>query len=184
MFMRELEGKMGNKSVAADPRRCVSCKSCMAACEAVHSGERDVALPRLKVVQVNRTNTAPILCRHCADAPCAAACPAGALFQDEANARVGVDMSRCIGCRSCVVACPYGAVDVASCDASGAAPRAVVVKCDRCVDRAEGPACAEACGFTVLRVVERDGEGFIVRICDEDACDPRHPARRFDTAKG
>ncbi len=175
---------MGNKSIAADPRRCVSCKSCMAACTAKHSVECDVALPRLKVVQVNRTNTAPILCRHCTDAPCAAACPAGALFQDEVNARVGVDMSRCIGCRNCVSACPYGAVDVAFCGATGHSSRAVVIKCDRCVDREGGPACAEACGFNVLRVVERDSEGFIVRICDEEACDLQHPALRYETAKG
>lgn len=168
---------MGNKSVVADPRRCVSCKSCMAACTAKHSVENDIARPRLRVVQVTRATTAPVLCHHCADAPCVAACPAGALFQDEANDRVGVDMSRCIGCRSCVAACPFGAVDVATCGqvvtagglALSAAADASVVKCDRCVDRAEGPACVQACGFSALRIVERDEQGAIIKIHDSGA---------------
>ena len=165
---------MGNKSVVADPRRCVSCKSCMAACAAKHSVENDLALPRLRVVQVTRAHTAPVLCRHCADAPCAGACPAGALFQDEVYGRVGVDMSRCIGCRSCVAVCPFGGVDVATRSqavtvgslALSVVGGASVVKCDRCIDRAEGPACVQACSFSALKVVERDGRGSIVETHD------------------
>ncbi len=167
--MRELGRKMGNKSVAADPRKCVSCKSCMAACAAKHSVRGDVAVARLRVIQIAEAKTAPVLCRHCADAPCVAACPAKALFRDEGNRRVGVEMTRCIGCRSCVAACPYGAVDVASRGLSAHAARAVVVKCDRCVDRPEGPACAQACGFGALHVVERDDEGTIIKVCDGGA---------------
>lgn len=166
---------MGNRSVVADPRKCVSCKSCMAACAAKHSVEGDVAQARLRVVQVNRSLTSPVLCRHCADAPCASACPAGALFQDVEQARVGVDMSRCIGCRSCVAACPYGAVSLVSRGREAllgesllaVGPRAVVVKCDRCADREGGPACVEACGFNALCIVERGELGKIIARFDK-----------------
>lgn len=166
---------MRNRSVVADPRRCISCKACMAACAAKHSLDCDVAFPRLKVVQINRSATAPIFCHQCSNAPCAEVCSTGALFRDAANLRVGVDMLACIGCRSCVSACPFGAVDVVDWERSfpaggglfGIERRGAVVKCDRCVDRDGGPACVEACGARALLVVERDDDGVIAEVCNE-----------------
>ena len=150
---------MGSKFVIADPRKCVGCKACMAACLVKHFVPNDVPIARLNVVNVGEGMTAPILCHHCEDAPCAAACPTAALYRD--GDRVGVALERCIGCRSCVVACPFGAVDVVErYDAKslgdlmvGAAPRAAVIKCDRCVDRPNGPACIEACTSFALQLV-------------------------------
>lgn len=153
---------MGSKFVIADPRKCVGCKACMAACLVKHFVPGDVPIARLNVVRIGEDRTAPILCHHCENAPCAAACPTGALYKD--GDRVGVRMDRCIGCRSCVVACPFGAVDVVErYDASklgdltiGAAPRAAVIKCDRCYDRPAGPACVEACTSFALSIVDQD----------------------------
>ena len=168
---------MGSKFVIADPRKCVGCKACMAACLVKHFVPGDVPIARLNVVQVDGDKTAPILCHHCENAPCAAACPTKALYQD--GDRVGVRIDRCIGCRSCVIACPYGAVDVVErYDSSklgeltvGAAPKAAVVKCDRCYDRPGGPACVEAC------------TSFALSIVDQDVIDERQAKRKRECAE-
>lgn len=102
---------MGSKFVIADPGLCIGCQTCMAGCLLKHSAPGDVAKPRLNLI-TTLTISAPIVCHHCADAPCVASCPEGALYFDEG--RVAVKQERCIGCRSCVLACPYGAVDVVS----------------------------------------------------------------------
>lgn len=133
----------------------------MAACLVKHFVPGDVAIARLNVVRSNG-RTAPIVCHHCENAPCANACPTQALYNE--GDRVVVRMERCIGCRSCVLACPYGAVNVVSRMDSGnlgglrvgAAQNATVVKCDRCVDRPTGPACIEACTSGALRIVDQD----------------------------
>lgn len=154
---------MGSKFVLADPRKCVGCRACMAACLVKHFVPGDVPIPRLNVTDLGDGVTAPIVCHHCEDAPCAAACPTGALYHD--GDRVGVHMELCIGCRSCVVACPFGAVTVRERyredefggEVFSAGKRAVVVKCDRCYDRPGGPACVEACTSDALMVVAQDG---------------------------
>lgn len=163
---------MGNRYVMADPRYCVACKACMGACIAKHSVPDDAGFPRLKVIQVNELASAPVLCHQCEEAPCAAACPTGALFRDEENARIGVNMSLCIGCRSCVNACPFGAVDVVAAPQAfdlgglsvGAASQASVIKCDRCVDRDNGPACVEACASHALRIMQREDDGSVHEV--------------------
>lgn len=152
---------MGNKFVIADPRKCIGCKACMAACLVKHFVPGDMPIARLNVVQSGE-RTAPIVCHHCENAPCANACPTKALYNE--GDRVVVRMERCIGCRSCVVACPYGAVNVISRYDSGdlggirvgAAQTATVIKCDRCVDRPGGPACVEACTSKALMIVDSD----------------------------
>lgn len=153
---------MGSKFVIADSRKCVGCKACMAACLVKHFVSNDVPRARLNVEHLDDGRTAPIMCRHCENAPCAAACPTGALFKD--GDRVGVRMNRCIGCRSCVIACPFGAVDVVErYDSSkvgdlsvGTSFKAMVVKCDLCYDRPEGPACIEACTSFALSIIDQD----------------------------
>lgn len=153
---------MGSKFVLADSRKCVGCRACMAACLVKHFVPGDVPIARLNVVTFNGGMTSPVACHHCEDAPCAATCPTGALFHD--GDRIGVNIERCIGCRSCVMACPFGAVTVherynesAMGDVMlSASNRAVVVKCDRCYDRPNGPACVEACTSGALMLVDSE----------------------------
>ncbi|WP_368041264.1 4Fe-4S dicluster domain-containing protein [Gordonibacter massiliensis (ex Traore et al. 2017)] len=97
------------KLVIADPGTCIGCKTCMAACLMRHDVPNDVPVPRLTLV-TTRTISAPVGCHHCAEAPCADACPTGCLYTDDEH--VGVHPDKCIGCRNCVLACPYGAVDI------------------------------------------------------------------------
>lgn len=151
---------MGNEFVVADPGVCIGCKTCMAACMHKHSVPGDVPVPRLHLVET-WTVSAPIVCHQCEDAPCAAACPVGALYHDDVNHRIGIREDRCIGCRSCMMACPYGAINIVSkkntvslgnLEVAGE-DDAFIVKCDRCVDRPEGPACVQACPTKGLHIV-------------------------------
>lgn len=94
----------------------------------------------------------------------AKACPTGALFFDPKNHRIGVNEDNWIGCKSCVMACPFGAVSVATTQVPvlmgdvrvGSQTKSFVLKCDLCVDRPGGPACAEACPTKGLTLVDEE----------------------------
>ena len=107
--IQEGVNNMGNKRVVADSSRCIGCQTCMAACIEAHDIPGNIAAPRLRVTRTYEIS-APVACHHCEDAPCAKACPTGALFFDPRNHRIGVNEDNCIGCKSCVMACPFGAV--------------------------------------------------------------------------
>lgn len=150
---------MSNKFVIADSQACIGCKTCMAACISKHDVAGDVPTARLNLV-TTLSVSAPIVCRHCEDAACVAACPTKALYRD--GDRVGVREDRCIGCRGCVMACPFGAVQVVSVEAPqklgnltiDGQTKPFVIKCDRCYDRPGGPACVEACPTGGLMLVD------------------------------
>lgn len=106
----------------------------------------------------------PLLCNHCAQAPCVRVCPAGATYCMP-NGIVAIDYHRCIGCRFCMAACPYGARSFNFVDPRRYLPEpapnpayptrmiGVVEKCNFCVERlALGrlPACVEASAGKVL----------------------------------
>ncbi|KSW12484.1 hypothetical protein CF15_07115 [Pyrodictium occultum] len=81
-----------------------------------------------------------IMCQHCDDAPCVAACPTGASYQRK-DGIVLVNPEKCILCGYCIAACPYGARHVNPFTRT-------VDKCTLCahrVDRGELPACVETC---------------------------------------
>ena len=69
---------MGNKRVVADSSRCIGCQTCMAACIEAHDIPGNIAAPRLRVTRTYEIS-APVACHHCEDAPCAKACPTGAV---------------------------------------------------------------------------------------------------------
>jgi electron transport protein HydN len=120
-----------------------------------------VPIPRLTLIKTYRIS-APVGCHHCQDAPCVAACPQSALYSSEGV--VGIRQERCIGCSNCVLACPFGAVEITSSARTvsrdgfeyeiGRKP--VVIKCDLCVNRADGPACVRACLTNALGYVDED----------------------------
>jgi electron transport protein HydN len=156
-----------NTFVAANPNKCIGCKSCEIACAAAHlgsslamAGSIDAPFsPRINLVRAESA-TLPVQCRQCEDAPCANVCPVGAIVHQEDKVIVKTEL--CIGCGTCMIACPFGVMDmVPQCQngemkmqaglseitAEGMQSKEVMVahKCDLCVGRPGGPACIEVC---------------------------------------
>lgn len=80
------------------------------------------------------------VCKHCAHAPCAEACPTGSLFRTEFDTVV-IQPDICNGCGYCVPACPFGVVALDEDDGKAH-------KCTLCYDRLKSgmePACSKAC---------------------------------------
>ena len=96
-----------NRFVVADPRKCIGCFACQAACVENHQKAGLQAFPRLYVTAVE-TGTMPIQCRHCEDAPCAAVCPVQAISCQDHS--IQINESLCIGCKLCSLVCPFGVI--------------------------------------------------------------------------
>jgi formate dehydrogenase beta subunit len=153
-----------------DLNRCLGCRKCEEACNAVnHLPEPAVPFGNLTVLDTKRRpdekaftvinryysgkidkrdQLAPtfvkIQCMHCQDPACASACIVGALTKKE-NGAVHYDVTKCIGCRYCMVACPFEIPAYEYHDPI--TPK--VMKCTFCFERistAGGvPGCAAAC---------------------------------------
>lgn len=152
-----------NAIVFADPERCLGCHGCELACALAHSGTglHEAALqgltlrPRNRVVAAGDV-TMPVQCRQCEDAPCACACPTGAMLQEKGT--IGVREKNCVGCKVCVMVCPFGAISVkheGSEEATGRTNGGVARKCDLCAGTGrEIPACVEGCPTKALTLVD------------------------------
>lgn len=140
-----------NRFIIADAAKCIGCRTCEVACAVSHQQDQACSglnparfSSRIRVVKTGDFSTA-VTCHHCEEAPCARACPVGAIYR--AQGAVLVEQSRCIGCKSCMIACPFGAMEVTS------APLQAL-KCDLCQHRDGGPACVEACPTSALSCVD------------------------------
>jgi len=126
--------------------RCISCRSCSAACFYGHRGMPNVTFG------VIEEGTLPLICRQCEEPACVDGCPVNALRKEENGVTVRSRML-CIGCMSCVIACPFGVM-------SPSLTLRQVAKCDYCTDLiSEGgiPRCVSACPSGALEF----------RRCDE-----------------
>ncbi len=140
--------------VLVDPKRCLGCRSCELACAVAHSkagellatvlaGER----PRKRIyVEPTERQAVPVVCRHCEKAPCLTVCPTGAISRKGPGEPVLIDLSLCIGCRSCYLVCPFGVIEFVP-------ELGTAIKCDLCHPRAK-PACVEACPTGALSFEE------------------------------
>jgi Fe-S-cluster-containing dehydrogenase component len=124
-----------------DPSRCIGCQACFHACAecGTHRGRSMIHLEY--VDRAESVQTVPVVCMHCEEPACAAACPADAIKKTSDGVVQSALQSRCIGCSNCVLACPFGV------------PRYFpeidqMMKCDLCYDRTSAglrPMCATVC---------------------------------------
>jgi len=157
---------MGEKAIAFNTDNCIFCRACQVACHVWNNTRAEVTdftptltnppdlLPNVWMVmeakEVEDGGEFHWLffkrqCMHCSNAPCAKACPVGAIEVHPEGAVV-IREDKCIGCRYCVEACPYGV------------PRydpytEKVYKCTFCIDRIQNgldPACVTACPTDAL----------------------------------
>ncbi len=140
-----------------DQQRCTGCYACTVACRDWHDVSdtsviwRRVVAHESGIYPVLQLSYMSISCLHCADPPCAEACPADAIYKREQDGVVLVDRSACLGkdsCgRFCSDACPYDIPQF------GSEPDAKMQKCTLCVERLENgqkPVCVEACPMRAL----------------------------------
>ena len=136
---------MGNKLLKIDFDRCTGCRLCELVCAVKHDQASNPTRSRIRVIKWEAEGVyVPMACQQCEDAPCANACPAGALGRDDSLGRVVLDYDKCIGCRTCVSVCPFGGAHYVP-----ASKR--VVKCDLC----DGdPQCVRFCEVKAVQYVE------------------------------
>ncbi len=92
-----------------DGERCVGCQCCMFACARRHDSGLAEACIGVRSSGGMERGFSVIVCRACADPPCARVCPEDALKLRDGG---GVELvaERCIGCGHCRSACVLGAV--------------------------------------------------------------------------
>lgn len=155
-----------NHIIHANPEKCIGCKKCEMACVSAHinlpykeAKKRGLpVMPRIKVMKVDNLKY-PTQCHHCADAPCANACPFGLIHRVDGVVMVNEEM--CVGCKMCVMACPFGAIEVGVEGELGFTGRkggASAKKCDLCQawradNGKEVCACVEACPKNALEII-------------------------------
>ena len=94
-----------------DLTKCIGCYACVLACKQEHFLPPGIFWARVLTGESGTypavtKELLPVLCNHCAEAPCLKVCPTGATTQRE-DGIVSVDYDKCMGCRYCVIACPY-----------------------------------------------------------------------------
>ncbi len=164
-----------------DLTRCVGCRKCEQACNRVNNlpppstpFDDLVVFDRHRrpspeaFTVVNRYHTGrlddrhqlvptyvKVQCMHCQDPACVSACIVGALTKKD-NGAVHYDVSKCIGCRYCMVACPFQIPQYEYTDPI--TPR--VRKCTFCFERIsqEGglPGCAAICPVEAITFGKRN----------------------------
>ncbi len=142
-----------------DQTRCTGCYTCAVACKDWHDIDAGpVSWLRVHVVEEGEFPNLFVayqvtLCYHCANPPCALACPVEAIAKREYDGIVVLDREKCLGNREChtlcLNACPWDAPQF------GPEENAKMHKCDLCAERlAQGQQtiCVEACPLYALDV--------------------------------
>jgi Fe-S-cluster-containing dehydrogenase component len=126
---------------------CSGCRACQVACVAQHESHFGTATARIHVTKIEPLGLdQPHVCRLCHQAPCLAACPAGALVRKEVSGPILVQAEDCIGCSACVDACPFGVATLHP-------ETGVVLICDLCQG---DPACVKRCATGAIVYTELD----------------------------
>lgn len=153
------------KSFVIDVEKCVGCYSCQIGCKDEHCGNdwTPYAKPQPEMghfwgkINEYTRGTVPkvkmayvfVLCQHCVDASCIAACPIEAIYRRN-DGLIVIDPKKCTGCKNCLdeQACPYRVVYFNS-------QFNIAQKCTGCahlVDRGAvfAPRCADNCATEAI----------------------------------
>lgn len=166
---------MARVKFLCDVDRCIDCSGCVVACK--KGNHVPVGVNRRRVVTLDQgkpgERSISVSCMHCADAPCKAVCPVGAIYQRD-DGIVLVNKKTCVGCGYCFMACPFGAPQFSKGNVFGA--RGTMDKCTFCADGPEedysvedkhrygrnriaedkGPICAGMCATKALLAGNED----------------------------
>jgi len=98
------------KLAIIDNKRCTACQSCMFACSRRdgHAGLSNSCIG-VKTAGGFEGDMTIVVCRACADPPCAKVCPTNALIP-KTSGGVRLEKSKCIGCKLCQQTCVIDAV--------------------------------------------------------------------------
>jgi tetrathionate reductase subunit B len=149
-----------------DSSICNGCYNCQIACKDEHvandwtpyakpqpeTGQFWLKLTEKVRGQVPRVKVAytALLCNHCDNAPCMAACKPQAIYKRK-DGLVIIDPVKCTGCKNCVDACPYGAIYFSQ-DLN------LAQKCTGCAHLLDSgwkePRCVDACPTLAIKFME------------------------------
>jgi len=131
------------KILKVDINLCTGCQSCVMACSLV---KEKVFSPTKSRIQIHSDESKclgiPNICEHCSNPPCLPVCPVNAIYKDDINGIVKLDMDICIGCGKCKEACPFDSIKIRNGKA---------YKCDLCNG---DPECVKVCHPYALQYVE------------------------------
>ena len=141
-----------NRFVYANPKLCIGCDTCLAACADVHEAAGLQAQHRL-VIARSGTISEPITCRHCENSPCVTVCPVNAV--KVVDNHIVLDEKVCNGCKLCVNVCPFGVISFSDDVVNNSLEKQpVAVKCDLCDFSKDGPECVRACPTNALFLLD------------------------------
>jgi molybdopterin-containing oxidoreductase family iron-sulfur binding subunit len=172
--------------MAIDLDLCTGCSACASACYVennvpvvgaeMHLGGRRIIKKRIEPFYEEGVGEfQPMLCQHCANAPCESVCPVFATYHNEEGLNAQI-YNRCVGTRYCLNNCPYkvrrfnwfdfkrpSEMNITRNPEVSVRGRGVMEKCSFCVQRIRGardvakdegrkirdgevtPACAQTC---------------------------------------
>lgn len=175
---------MSTKTFLVDAEKCTGCKLCVIACKDEHVDHAYAPWTKpqpgtgqfwidLKEIERGRTprvkmSYLPLMCQHCANAPCIKACPEGAI-KTRPDGLVWIDPAKCNGCGLCKEACPYDVIFM-NADAR------LAQKCTGCahrVDEGAAPRCVEVCPHDAILFADHAGAGGTEILHPEYSAKPR-----------